>query len=198
MLAFIFIASSFSTSKDGFIKIEVPVNMRKYYPSKTIRNFSLYVMISIKKSTIQNIDDVLVEIKKQMKEKINKESLDQTMTYTNSLVKKITFIPLFIKRPIATLIYGYLGEKVMTSVFSNLGKINIPEDMSEFVNKMDFSLGTNMARKALFSMITCNNVATLTISKFTLNSSVENTIYNLIKENNIDVKVFGSEVYEHK
>src|SRR5574344_2865926 len=104
-----------------------------------------------------------------MANKVNKDYLDQTMTYTNDLVNKIKFIPLFIKRPIASIVYGYLGERVMTSVFSNLGKINIPDDMAAMVEKMDFCLGTNMMRKALFSMITVNDTSTLTISKFTLN-----------------------------
>src|SRR5574344_38895 len=198
MLAFIFMASSYSSSKDGYIKIQVPVNMRKYYPSKTLRNFSLYVMINIKKSEINSLDEVLKEIKKQMANKVNKNSLDQTMTYTNDLVNKIKFIPLFIKRPIARIVYGYLGEKVMTSVFSNLGKINLPEDIEKEIVKADFSLGTNMARKVLFSMITCNDIATLTISKFTLNSSVENSIYNLLKSEKINVKVSGSEVYDYQ
>lgn len=198
MLGFLFLACSYSTSKDGYIKIEVPVNMRKYYPTKSLRNFSLYAMISIKKSEINSLDNLLIEIKRQMKEKINKASLDMTMTYTNGLVKSLSFIPLFIKRPIATLVYGYLGEKVMTSVFSNLGNINIPDDMKKEIIKSDFVLGTNMSRRALFSMVTVNNIATLSISKYTLNSSVENSIYNLIKENNIDVDVYGSEIYEYK
>jgi hypothetical protein len=86
----------------------------------------------------------------------------------------------------------------MTSVFSNLGNINIPDDMKKEIIKSDFVLGTNMSRRALFSMVTVNNIATLSISKYTLNSSVENSIYNLIKENNIDVDVYGSEIYEYK
>ena len=47
MLSILFLTISYSTSKKGLIKIQVPVNMRKYYPSKTLRNFSLYVSINI-------------------------------------------------------------------------------------------------------------------------------------------------------
>ena len=197
-LSFIFLTCSYCTSKEGYIKVQVPVNMRRYYKSKTLRNFSLYVVISIKKSDITSFDTVLLEIKKQMKEKINKDSLDETMTYTNKLVKSLRYIPYFIKRPIAGVVYGFLGDKVLTTVLSNLGNISIPEDMKEYIQKMDFSLGTGITNKALFSLLTCNDVVTLTISKFTLNSSIENSIYNLIKSSNIDVKVYGSETYGSK
>ena len=50
----------------------------------------------------------------------------------------------------------------------------------------------------LFSIITCNNILTLSISKYTLNTSVENNLYNLLIQNNIKVKVYGSENYDNK
>ena len=49
-----------------------------------------------------------------------------------------------------------------------------------------------------FSIITCNNILTLSISKYTLNTSVENNLYNLLIQNNIKVKVYGSENYDNK
>ena len=43
LLALMFIAGKNATDKlNGEISIQVPVNMRKYYPSKTLRNFSMY------------------------------------------------------------------------------------------------------------------------------------------------------------
>lgn len=198
ILGFIFMVLSYSTSGTGSIKIQVPSNMRKYYPSKTLRNFALYSVISIDKKSITNLDDVLIEIKGQMKEKNTKERLDETMTYTNNLVNSLRTIPLFIKRPIASIVYGFLGDKVLTSVLSNLGNISLPNNMKDYIEKMDFSLGTGITNKVLFSMITCNDIATLSISKFTTNSSVENSLYNLLKENGINVKIHGSEIYENR
>lgn len=198
MLTFIFMTCSYSTSKDGYIKIQVPVNMRKYYETKTLRNFALYVVISIKQSDINDFDKVLKIIKKQMKEKNNQQYLHETMTYTNRLVSSIRYIPLFIKRPVASLVYGYLGDKVLTTVFSNLGNININDSLKRNIKTMDFCLGTGITNKVLFSMITCNGVATLTISKYTTNSSIENNLYNLMEKYNLNLEVYGSEIYASK
>ena len=198
LLGFLFLVLSYSTSKDGYIKIEVPVNMRKYYTSTTLRNFALYAVISIRKNNITTLDDVLLEIKAQMNSKVNEERLSQTMTYTNRLVDSIRLIPLFIKKPFANLVYGYLGDKVITTVSSNLGNINIPIEKQADIEKMDFVLGTGMTNRVLFSMITCNNILTLTISKSTTNSSVENNLYNLLKQYGINIYVHGSELYENR
>ena len=46
ILALMFIAGKFATeSFDGDMCIQVPVNMRKFYPSKTLLNFSMYSAI---------------------------------------------------------------------------------------------------------------------------------------------------------
>ena len=172
--------------------------MRKYYPSKTLRNFSLYVTINIPREEIKDLDSVLIEVKRQLHEKNNIDNLNGILEYTNKLIKYLRFIPLFIKKPVAKIIYEYAGDKSFTTVLSNLGNINLPNNMQKEVEKMDFVLGTTITNKLLFSIITCNNILTLSISKYTLNTSVENNLYNLLVQNNIKVKVYGSENYDNK
>lgn len=197
LLTFLFMVLSLSTSKDGFIKIQVPINIRKFYPSKTIRNFSLYNTISIQKKDIKNFYDVLIEVKKQSREKINKEKVDGLIYHSYHLVKSLSFIPLFIKKPIANFIYRHFGDKSSTTVLSNLGKINIPSELSKEVTEADFVLGTNLTNKILFSVVTINDVVNLTLSKFTTNKSCENNLYNLLKEYNLIMRVHGSDEYEY-
>ena len=43
---------------DGEFSIQVPVNMRKFYPSKTLRNFSMYCGIKLPISKIQDIKSI--------------------------------------------------------------------------------------------------------------------------------------------
>lgn len=198
LLTFLFMVLSYSTSKDGFIKIQVPINLRRYYPSKTIRNFSLYTTISIKKSDIKDFNGILEEVKKQSHENINQEKVNGLMYYSCKLVKSLSLIPLFIKKPIANLIYRYFGDKSSTTVLSNLGKINIPKEMESKVLKSDFVLGTNLTNRILFSVITVNNIVNLTLSKFTSNKSCENNLYNLLKEYDLIKCVHGSDEYEYR
>ena len=198
MLSFIFLVLSYSTSKDGYLKIQVPVNMRKYYPSKTLRNFSLYNNISIKKSEIVSLENIIKKIKNQSQEKLSKNKLNEVLVYSNKLVKSLRFIPLFIKRPIANFIYGFIGDKSQTTVLSNFGTISLPKNIADNVKSADFVLGTTISNKVLFSMITINNITTLTISKFTTNAAVENNLYNILKEKDLILRIHGSEVYENR
>lgn len=197
-LAFLFQVLSYSTSKGGKIQIQVPINARKYYPTKTLRNYSLYNTICISKNDITDFEDTLKLVRTQSRQKITKEETDKVAYNVIHLIRSIRFIPLAIKHPIAYFIYNYLGDKSSTTVLSNLGKIDIPKEMQKNVKKADFVLGTNRTNRALFSIVTVNNVVELTISKSTTNKAVENNLYNMLKEHDLILGVHGSEEYENK
>ena len=197
LLTYLFQVVSYSTSKSGYIKIQVPINLRKYYKTKTLRNYSLYTVISIKKSNITDFDSVLKEVIKQSREKITKEEIDKQSYTAVNLVKRVNLIPLFIKHPIANFIYRHFGDKSSTTVLSNLGMVNIPKEMQKEVEKMDFVLGTNLTNRILFSVISINNILTFTLSKFTSNKSVENSLYNLLKEQDLILEIHGSDEYDN-
>ena len=130
--------------------------------------------------------------------KINQEEMDKVAYKTTHLIKGIRFIPLFIKHPIANFIYSHFGDKSSTTVLSNLGKIDIPKEMQKEISKADFVLGTNLTNKILFSVVTVNDVIELSLSKFTTNKSVENNLYNMLKEHNLILNVHGSDEYDNR
>ena len=198
ILSFLFIVLSKAISKDGNIKIQVPVNMRKFYKSKTIRNFSLYNNISLRKEEVTTLESVIKKVKKQSREKLSKDKINEVLVYSNKLVHSLRFIPLFIKRPIANFIYGFIGDKASTTVLSNLGIISLPKEVSENIKSADFVLGTTISNKALFSLITVNDISTLTVSKFTSNNDVENNLYKVLKDNDLIIRIHGSENYEDR
>ena len=197
LLTFLFLVLSFSTSKKGFIKIQVPINLRKYYQTKTLRNYSLYTTISIHKDDIKDFDSVLKNVKKQSREKITKDNIDKQAYRAVNLVNNIRYIPLFIKHPIANFIYRKFGDKSSTTVLSNLGKIDLPKEMEKDITKLDFVLGTNLTNRILFSVISVDKILTLSLSKFTSNKSVENNLYNLLKERDLIVGIHGSDEYDN-
>ncbi len=196
MLALMFIAGKFATEEmKGKIQIQVPVNMRKYYPSDTLRNFTLYCNIKIPIVDIGNIDGLLPEIRRQMQAKASRESMSEMMNSAVRLVKTLRLVPLFIKRPVAQLIYGFLGDKVFSNTLSNLGQISVPPGMEKYVEKFDFVLGTAVTNRAACSMVTFGRIAVLAVSKLTPDPSFEEKMYMLLKEGGLDPQVKGSELY---
>lgn len=195
IIALMFIAGKAATDEThGNIHIQVPVNMRSFYTSNTLRNFSQYCSIRLPVTTISSLDDILPLIKKQLTENASKEAMNEMMNATVKMVRSLRFVPLFIKRPAALVAYGFLGDKVFSNTISNLGVIQIPEEMRPYVTKMDFVLGTSITNRAACGMLTLGDTTTLSIEKLTADPSFENKLYSLFEENGVTPVVKGSEL----
>ena len=198
LLALMFKTIKASTdSLSGDVSIQLPVNMRKFYPSETLRNFAMYCGIKMNIEDIDNILELTKVIKLQLEEKANMEKMSEMITSANKLVKSLRLIPLFIKLPIAKKMYGFLGDQAFTSTLSNLGVVNMPKDYEKHILSMDFILGTAPNNRAICGLVTFNNVTTLSISKMTKDPTFEEKFYELLTSEGLEVEVEGSGIYEY-
>lgn len=196
ILSLMFVAGRAATDEaNGRIQIQVPINMRQYYDSKTLRNFSMYCNIKLPINEIVSVDDIIPEVSGQLKEKGSKETMSKMINASVRLVRMLRFVPLFIKRPVAILVYGFLGDKVFSNTLSNLGVVKLPPEMAPHVEKMDFLLGSSATNRAACAMVTVNNTATLCVTKLTSDPSFENKLYELFLNDGLTPSVRGSELY---
>ena len=198
LTAIIFKILAKNISKEGDIKIQIPINLRKYFVSKTLRNFALYDNVVISKDKCNDFNYLLKEVDSQIHTKLSKQKMENLLIRSTNLVNKLNLIPIILKRPIAYLISNKLAEKGTTTVFSNLGVVNTPKEFNEYVLKGDFILGTTSVNKELFSLITINNIATFTMSKFSINNKVELDFYKEFKDLDILIEIHGSDNYDNK
>lgn len=182
---------------DGEFSIQVPVNMRKFYPSKTLRNFSMYCGIRLPISKIQDINSISNEVVEQLTSKSSKEEMHKMLYGTKKLISNIKLIPLVIKQPIAKFISGIIGDLAFTSTLSNIGIINLPEEYKDYIEDMEFVLNTSTKNRASCGLVTYNDVATLSITKLTKDPSFETRIHDLLLKDGIDITVEGSEIYDY-
>lgn len=197
LLALFFVAGKAATDEpEGDISIQVPVNMRKFYPSDTLRNFAMYCGIRLNMDDITDTQSIVGEISRQLTEKSSRESMSAMMASTGRMVGLMRYVPLFIKAPAAKLVYGFLGDTVFSNTLSNLGVIKLPEGMSEHVESVDIILGTSVTNRAGCALATYGNTATLSISKMTADPSFEERLYALLNADGVMVEVEGSEQYE--
>ena len=174
------------------LQVQLPVNMRKFYPSKTLRNFSMYCSIRLHPVEITGLDAILPKLAAQVCENTSKVSLDRTMTLSRKLVRYLRVVPLMVKRPIAYLIYGRLSDGVFTTTFSNLGPITLPEGMQPYVEKFDFVLGPPIRNRAVCSLCSYGDRAVFTVVKTTALPVFENTLFAVLSKLGLEPYVEGT------
>lgn len=197
VLALMFIAGKNATDEpEGNINIQVPVNMRKFYESDTLRNFAMYCGVRLPLDDIADVESIAAEISRQLEQKASKQSMSEMMAATERMVGLMRYVPLFIKAPVAQLVYGFLGDKIFSNTLSNLGVVKMPPQMEKHIDHMDFVLGTSLTNRVSCALVTFGQTATLSISKMTADPSFEEKLYDLFAADGITPRVEGSELYE--
>ncbi len=196
MLSLMFLASKSATDElSGEMSFQVPVNMRKFYPLKTVRNFSMYCGVRLPLEEITDMNEITKKVSVQLKEKTSKEVMSEMLTSTKNLVRLLKFVPLGIKQPVAKMVCGFLGDRIFTSTLSNFGIVNLPSTVAEHIENIEFALGGNSINRVSCAMVTFNNTVTFSISKMTADPSFEERLYDLLCLEGVDVSVEGSELY---
>jgi NRPS condensation-like uncharacterized protein len=196
ILAQMFVAQKNATDeRGGEIGIQVPVNMRKFYHCETLRNFALYCGVRLPLREITDADAILPAVSEQLAKKTSKSAMNEMMNATLRMVRSLRWVPLVIKRPAASIVYGFLGDKIFSNTLSNLGVVTLPEEMAPFIDHFDFILGTAKSNRASCTLVTYNDTATFTVAKLTDDPSFEERLYRQFADAGLQPRVEGSQLY---
>ncbi|NLB78028.1 MAG: hypothetical protein GX796_04045 [Clostridiaceae bacterium] len=174
------------------VALQVPVNMRSIYPSKTLRNFSLFVMPEIDprlgKYTFEEILQVVKEtLIIQTNEKAISKSLSRNVGGQRNWAIRI--IPLVFKRLLMPFLYTRMGENLCSGTLSNLGLVRLPEEVAKEVERVDFILGTNPINKTGCAVCGFNDKLVINFGSNTRDKIVERLFFTRLIKMGIQVKI---------
>ena len=126
------------------LKVLIPVNLRKLFPSRTLRNFALYTTPEILPQLGEyTFEEICQAIRHRMGLDITPKQMSMKIaTNVNSeKIMAVRLMPLFIKNMVMKAVFDSVGEKKSCLTLSNLGAVRLPEEMLPYVETMDFILG---------------------------------------------------------
>ena len=126
------------------VRILIPVNLRRLFPSRTMRNFALYITPDIDPRLGEfAFEEMLAAIHHRLGLELNAKHLASKFTpnVRSEQSKLLRVMPLFIKNVAMKLVYNAVGERKSSICFSNLGQVSLPEAMKGYIERMDFVLG---------------------------------------------------------
>ncbi len=126
------------------LRVSVPVNMRAFYPSATLRNFSSFVNPGIDpRLGDYTFEEIVKETHAFMRYTVNPKLLSATIA-TNVADEKnllVRLVPLTVKNLIINGIFRRAGDKLVTSTLSNLGRTEKPTGGERLIRRFEFQLG---------------------------------------------------------
>lgn len=172
------------------IKILVPVNLRKLFPSESLRNFVLYATPGIDPRYGEySFDEICKSVYYQMSLQITEKNMSARIATNvgNENTKILKIAPLFLKNLIMKLVFKAVGERKSTFTLSNLGVVTMPPEMEEHVSRMDFLLGVQSTAPYNSAIVTYGGKMYLNIIRNIKESVLERELYETFKELGIKV-----------
>lgn len=173
------------------IQLFVPINLRKIFPSKTLRNFSLFSRIGANPYTDMNIDRLIEIMHENLKRDTDKTYLKDKISTTVWAEKffLVRFIPLFLKRFFFNISNMFFGKTKKTATLSNFGVLSIPDSMKEYVDSVSFSISSNTTTPLSLAIISCNGKLCITFSRRITDTDIEKRFAKYLTDDGIDLCV---------
>ena len=181
------------------IKICIPVNLKRYFSSKTMTNFFSYITLvaQIEKDKLNTFEKMISFVKKEFKNRLNEEEIIKTMSTNvkigNNLI--VRTIPLFLKKILVRLSYLEI-RKYTTITFSNIGRVGIIGEYKKYIDYFLMLIAPEPVEKIKCSSCTFENNMVFTFTSILGNNKIEKAFYNFLKEREIQVKIESNGVLD--
>lgn len=177
------------------IVVTVPVNLRNYYPSYTVRNFFNAVNISFKYNG-EDIADIIKVVNEEFKRNLTKENVENKMNNMAKLedIFILRLIPIFIKDLVLRYAYKFT-ENYATMTLSNIGIIDIPEVYQKYIDYFDVFISTSKIQLCMCSYL---NKMLLTFTSQFVNSEIEKNFFRYLTAEGINVTINTNKIGGNK
>ena len=184
---------------EDYIRISVPINLRKIFPSKTLRNFACDTTLSFNPEgkVDYTLENILNAIRGELKNSVKKETLQAFINanYSKTVNPVLRVVPYFIKKPV--LMNGQLKDHQnnMTLIISNIGKVDYPDWMLQKIDRVDIISGNGSVYglPILSTCVTVGDYLNICFTQCHRDTDFCREYFSIIAEDGVRVRVETSD-----
>ena len=158
------------------VRIAMPVNLRRFFPSKTLRNFITMIYPSVDPRLGEySFEEIVLHVHNYMQYYINEKFLRGDIT-TNAATQRhplIRIVPLFLKDFVVRLFYTRVQDKNSSAGLTNMGALKVPEDMVPYLERFDICMGQPFSRRTNCAIISFQDTLTIGFASSIKEADVE-------------------------
>ena len=174
------------------IKLLIPVNLRRLFPSNTLRNFAMYIIPEIDPRLGEyTLEEICRIIEGKMALEVNPKYMSSVIATNvndeqNPLLRPV---PLPIKNLVMKAIFLAVGERKTCLAMSNLGVVKVPESMKPYVRRFDFVLGPQATSPYNCGVISYEDKVYINFIRNVREADLERHFYRVLQQLKIAVTV---------
>ena len=178
------------------VKLSIPVNLRRFYGSTTLRNFSSYVNAAIDgRYGDYTFDEVVTHVHHFMRYEITEKHLNARLANNVKAERNIAVrvLPLFAKNWALSMVFRFVGESLFTSTITNLGAMDVPDEMRPHVEYFDAMLGPPKMNKCCCAVAGYGNLLCVNFTRTIREAFVEREFFSFLVRQGIPVKIYSNQ-----
>lgn len=179
-------------SADGPACVQIPVNMRKFYPSPTMRNFFLFVPVSIDlRLGHYEFSAILERVRHQMKLGLDRKELDRQIVRNVGSEQKLVarVIPLVAKNVGLKIIGAYAADLPYSGSLSNIQSVSMPQAFAGHIRRFDFVPSRNTTTGANVGVVSWKDTLAVSVGSMVVERSFERHFFSTCASLDIPVTV---------
>lgn len=173
-------------------KIAMPVNLRRFFPSKTLRNFITMIYPGVDPRLGEySFEEIVAHVHNYMRYYINEKFLRGDIT-TNAATQRNPFIrvvPLFIKDFVVRLFYTKVQDRNSSAGLTNMGALHVPEGMKPYIERFDIYMGQPFSSRTNCAIISFEDTLTVNFASSIMEADVERYFFRKLVQDGIHVKI---------
>ncbi len=178
--------------KQKEISIQVPVNSRNQFESETLRNFSVCYSVRIDPTLGEyTFEEILKQVSLYLRYINNPKTLG-AMFASNIKLEQFPLmrvIPLVIKDLAIGISYALTAESTTTALLSNLGKVDLPEDMLPFVESTILMPPPGLLNGGRIGLSSVKNIFTVAIANCYEDTDIERAFFTKLNDMGIPARL---------
>ncbi|MGI6269168.1 MAG: hypothetical protein ACOYKJ_01315 [Candidatus Howiella sp.] len=173
------------------VVLNIPVNLRNYFPSDTATNFFGMISTGFRLDHTPSLEEVISVVSADFKTELTSDKLAGRMRALTALehnpAARIAPLPLknFVLRQAR-----HIADRRCTAVLSNVGVVRLPEEMVPYIRSMGAFTST---LKLQLCLCTCGNVMSLGFTSAFESPAIERCFLRRLAEFGVDIEVSTNE-----
>lgn len=173
------------------IQLFVPINLRRIFPSVTLRNFSLFSRIGVMTSDDMTVEGLTAHIHEKLVRDTRKDVLEDKISTTVYAEKflPLRLTPLFIKRFIFNISNLFFGKNKKTATFSSVGILSLPESFRPLVKDANYAIAANDKSPITVTAVTVFDTICINFTRSITDTETEKRFVKYLTDAGLDVSV---------
>lgn len=181
---------------DEAVVLNLPINLRAFFGSDTMANFFAVTSIGyLFRDPDMDFETLLGIISRQMDKKIDKDRLEESISYNVSNEKKwyLRITPLVLKWMALNIVFR-LKDRAHTITLSNVGPIKVEPEYQEEIERFHLMIGVSRRQPMKVAVCAYGDEVVFTFTSVFADSRLQRRFFRKLREDGIRIRLEGNEL----